>query len=87
MGIPPYKRPRTQGEDHMDINVQAFSLVRKATEESSPEDKRRRAASRRGGLVGGQRRAKVLSPEKRTEIAQKASRARWAAKQELASAS
>lgn len=71
----------------MDINVQAFRLVREATEDSSPEDKRRRAASRRGGLVGGQRRAKVLSPEKRTEIAQKASRARWAARKELVTTS
>lgn len=71
----------------MDINVQAFRLVREATEESSPEDKRKRAASRRGGLIGGQRRAKALSPEDRKKIAEKASRTRWAAKKELVSTS
>lgn len=32
---------------------------------------------RQGGLIGGPRRAAVLSPEKRAEIARKAARARW----------
>ena len=33
---------------------------------------------RKGGRIGGKRRAAVLSPEKRTEIARKAALARWA---------
>ncbi len=66
----------------MDINVQAFRLVREATDESSVDEKRRRAASRRGGLVGGRGRANSLSPEERISIAQKANRARWASKKE-----
>ena len=32
---------------------------------------------RRGGLKGGKARAKVLSPEQRSEIARKAADARW----------
>ena len=32
---------------------------------------------RRGGLKGGKARAKKLSPEKRSEIARKAAKARW----------
>jgi hypothetical protein len=32
---------------------------------------------RRGGLVGGHRRADALSPERRSEIAKAAARARW----------
>lgn len=34
-------------------------------------------ANRKGGLKGGQARAKVLSAEKRKEIAEKAANARW----------
>lgn len=62
----------------MDINVQAFRLVREATEQSSStEDKRKQAASRRGGLSGGKARANALTADRRREIAEKASRARW----------
>jgi len=32
---------------------------------------------RRGGIVGGDARAKKLSPKRRTEIARNAARARW----------
>lgn len=32
---------------------------------------------RQGGLIGGQARAKKLTPEQRTEIAKKAAKARW----------
>ena len=64
----------------IDIKVSALHSVREATEESSAETERKLAASRRGGLIGGRHRAQALSPEERTRIAQKASRARWAAK-------
>jgi hypothetical protein len=33
---------------------------------------------RKGGLKGGKARARKLSPEKRSEIARKAAKARWA---------
>ena len=36
---------------------------------------------RKGGLKGGKARAKKLSPEKRTEIASKAAKTRWAKQQ------
>ena len=39
-----------------------------------------RALGRRGGLVGGKARASKLSAEKRSEIAQRAARARWGRK-------
>ena len=73
-----------KGGTHLDMNVQAFRLVQEATSEVSSDVKRKRAASRRGGLAGGKGRAKVLSPEERVKIAQKASRTRWAAKRKLA---
>ena len=39
-----------------------------------------RSARRRGGLKGAKARAEKLSPERRREIALKATRARWAKK-------
>lgn len=62
----------------MDINVQAFRLVQQATTSSSEPERVKRASSRKGGLKGGVERAKTLSPERRAEIARKASDARWA---------
>jgi hypothetical protein len=73
-----------RGGCYLDLNMQAFRLVQEATSEVSSETRRKRAASRRGGLAGGKGRAKVLSPEERVTIAQKASRTRWAAKRNLA---
>ena len=61
----------------MDINVQAYRLVREATGELSPEKKRKRAGASRGGIAGGKKRAAVLTPERRREIAKKANLARW----------
>jgi len=61
----------------MDLNVRAFRVVQAAVSEASPASKAKKEASRRGGLVGGQSRAKRLGPERRIEIAKKASRARW----------
>jgi len=58
-----------------DINQIAHSIVEKATKEKNPHAQ---ALGRLGGLVGGRARADKLSPEKRKEIAVKASKARWA---------
>jgi hypothetical protein len=60
----------------MDLNVQAFRLVQEATSEVMP-DKAKLASSRKGGLKGGTARARSITPERRREIARKASAARW----------
>ncbi len=77
------KRPR-------DINQLAHYLVKKSTEEeltkAQPEPKPQRSAiseylakiGRKGGLKGGKARASKLSARKRSEIAQKAAKSRWA---------
>jgi hypothetical protein len=41
------------------------------------KNKAAQALGKLGGLKGGPARAKKLSPEQRTEIAQKAAKARW----------
>lgn len=60
----------------MDLNVRAFRVVQAALSESIEPDKRKESA-RKGGLVGGPSRAKSISAQRRTEIARKASAARW----------
>lgn len=70
------KRPR-------DANQLAKLLVDIATgEKSDPTPKTEKdpaavALGRKGGLKGGKARADSLTPEKRQEIAKKASDARW----------
>jgi hypothetical protein len=73
------KRPR-------DFNSLAFQVVAELTgtaepsPEEEPKDPLRAAAAelgRRGGLKGGKARAEKLTPERRAEIARKASLARW----------
>ena len=63
----------------MDLNVRAFRVVREAiSHESSPaSSNNKKAASRSGGLKGGPSRARSMSAARRSEIAKKASRARW----------
>jgi hypothetical protein len=63
----------------MDLNVRAFRTVQTALAEPHPLNKRKEAA-RKGGLSGGPSRAKTMTPERRSEIARAASRARWKAK-------
>jgi len=72
------KRPR-------DLNSLAASIVDDATREGpsdpaldAPDNARARENGRIGGLKGGRARAANLSAEKRSEIARKAARARWA---------
>jgi hypothetical protein len=60
----------------MDLNVRAFRTVQAALLEPVLPDKRK-AASSKGGQRGGPSRAKTISAALRTEIAKKASRARW----------
>lgn len=60
----------------MDVNVRAFRVVQAALEGVASPDSRKESA-RKGGLAGGPSRAKSISAERRREIAQKASKARW----------
>jgi hypothetical protein len=71
------KRPR-------DPNQRAKLVVDLATgsttEAASSHSSQGIAAARAGGLQGGKARAAKLTPERRAEIAKKASLARWNAK-------
>jgi hypothetical protein len=63
----------------MDLNVRAFRVVQAAI--SGPTESivdAKKASARKGGLIGGPSRAKSVSAKRRTEIAKKASAARWA---------
>jgi len=61
----------------MDVNVRAFRVVQAAiSEEKEPSP--RKVSGRKGGLIGGRSRAQSISAERRSEIARKASKARWA---------
>jgi hypothetical protein len=62
----------------MDLNVNAFRIVNHLTTEAKDvAESKRSSAARVGGLAGGHARARKLSPERRKEIAEKASEARW----------
>jgi hypothetical protein len=61
----------------MDVNVRAFRVVQAAISERT-EPNARKVSARKGGLIGGPSRARSISAERRREIAQKASKARWA---------
>ena len=65
-----------------DVNQRAKATLDAMLGETTPEpipEKDRAAveSGRRGGMIGGQRRAEKLSPERRSEIAKKAAEARW----------
>jgi hypothetical protein len=63
----------------MDVNVRAFRVVQAAINgQSTASPSGKQASARKGGLKGGPSRAKSISAERRREIAQKASKARWA---------
>lgn len=64
------KRPR-------DANQLAKSIVDIATGESSDREASTIIRARKGGLKGGVARAKLLTPEQRSEIAHAAAAARW----------
>jgi len=70
----------------MDLNVRAFRTVQAALSEELAPSKRKQS-SRKGGLRGGPARAKSISPARRSEIARKASKARWGAKETVAAVS
>lgn len=59
----------------MDLNVNAFRIVRELTAEKK-EDKRV-VAARAGGRAGGPARAVKLTAQERKDIAVRANKARW----------
>jgi hypothetical protein len=59
----------------MDLNTNAFRIVATLTGEKTK--KPRSVSARDSGRRGGPARAKALSPERRKEIAVKASETRW----------
>lgn len=72
---------RSSSPVRRDTNELAAAVVAKATG-TKPAKKHRKnpaavALGRRGGLKGGKARAAKLTPEQRSEIAQKAAQARW----------
>ncbi|MDD5521845.1 MAG: hypothetical protein PHI84_13590 [Kiritimatiellae bacterium] len=72
---------KKSGKDISDINVLAKSIVDAATQGKNPTEDAIKAVmremGRRGGLKGGKARAKILTADRRKEIAQKAARNRW----------
>jgi hypothetical protein len=62
------KRPR-------DANQLAKSIVDIATGEDREKEKAKGQV--KGGEIGGRRRAEVLTPEQRSDIARAAAQARW----------
>jgi hypothetical protein len=58
----------------------AVHVMRIATGEIEETENQVKEASRKGGLKGGPARAVKLAPNKRTEIAKKAAKARWGAR-------
>ena len=67
-----------------DVNVLAKAIIDEATDEEKPQEHEKNPAAvelgRLGGLKGGKARAAKLSPAERSAIAQRAARARWAAR-------
>jgi hypothetical protein len=69
---------RSSKNPPQDVNVLAASIVEQATQEG--KDPLAVELGRRGGLKGGKARAEKLSKKRRSEIAKKAARARWASR-------
>ena len=72
--------PKRTSKTDEDINLLAKSIVDNATGKPPEKNPAAVALGRLGGLKGGKARAKILSPEKRKEIARKAAQARWVKK-------
>ena len=76
---------RSSKKKPTDINVIAAEILQATTgekpesSEKTPIKKNPHAAAlgKLGGVKGGKSRAKKLSPERRSEIARKAAKARW----------
>jgi len=70
----------------IDVNQIAARIVAEATTDPEVKPEKKPAAvalGRLGGLKGGKARAESLTAKKRTEIAQKAAKARWGKRDRL----
>jgi hypothetical protein len=79
------KKRKKKRQSEPDVNQLAYRLVQESTSEPEPETMTKTQISqlmsemgRRGGKIGGKRRLETMTPEKRSQIALKAARARWA---------
>ncbi len=66
-----------------DFAVNAFRVMQEATGQTEPKEKPvkvfdAKTLGRKGGLKGGKARSAKLTPERRSEIAKQAAKARWA---------
>lgn len=61
-----------------DLNQLAHRIVQQTTAVDKPAKTPAQTNGHNGGLKGGKARAEKLSAEQRSEIAQKAAKARWA---------
>jgi hypothetical protein len=61
-----------------DLNQLAHRIVQESIDLDKPAKTPAQTNGRNGGLKGGKARAEKLSAEQRSEIAQKAAKARWA---------
>lgn len=79
------KRSSREKPEESDANLTAFRVVQEATGASKPPKPEKNPAAvalgRLGGQKGGKARAAKLSAARRKEIARKAAKARWAARQ------
>lgn len=61
----------------MDPNQAAYARVQAIIDKTEGKNPAAVALGRRGGLKGGKARSESMTPERRREIAKKASRSRW----------
>jgi hypothetical protein len=79
------KKPKKKPAARPDVNQLAFRIVQEATgqapktpDPNAGKDAKAVARGKKGGTKGGIMRAASMSPERRTEVARKAAKARWA---------
>jgi hypothetical protein len=73
--------PKRSSKGRKDLNQLAASIVAQATGEEEEQPEKNPAAvalGKIGGQKGGPARAKKLTAKRRSEIAKKAAKARWA---------
>jgi hypothetical protein len=68
-----------QSKKPADLNRLAAAIVEEATNETPHRESKYAQAGRKGGAKGGKARAAKMPPGERSEIAQRAARARWSA--------
>lgn len=75
-----HQGPRDINETAFDVVQQAIGAIPRDEPEDTGKNPHAVALGKLGGAKGGRARAKALSAKKRSEIAKKAAKTRWAAK-------